>query len=161
MHATRIRDLAAVLVVVGVVAWVLILRGYGSLPKLSWFLPVAIIVLALIEGLVGFQLRDRIRRTRGNTPPVEPLAAARMVALAKASAYVGAALTGAFAGVLGYTVPRRDQIAAAQGDMTVGIVGIAGSLLLVSAALWLEYCCRTPDLPEDRTHEDVDARGHR
>ena len=28
-------------------------------------------------------------------------------------------------------------------------VGLIGGVLLVGAALWLEYCCRTPDDPGD------------
>jgi hypothetical protein len=146
MRATRIRDLLLFMVAAGVASYVLISSFYGDLPRFHWFVPVSLPILAVAEFISGLQLRNRIHRRRG-AEPVEPLAAARSVALAKASAIVGAVMAGAWAGLLGYTVPHRDTISAAHGDTTVGIVGTAGAICLVAAALWLEWCCRTPDPP--------------
>ena len=65
--------------------------------------------------LAANQLRDRIRRRPGALP-VQPLVAARMLALAKASAVVGAVMVGIWAGLLVYAVPRLGLLAAAGGD---------------------------------------------
>ena len=148
MRATRIRDLLLFVVAAGAISWVLVSNFYGDLPKFSWFVPVSLPVLAVAEAITGLQLRARIHRRRG-AAPVEPLVAARSVALAKASAIVGAVMLGAWAGLLGYVVPHRDTISAARGDTTVGVVGAAGAACLIAAALWLEYCCRTPGPPKD------------
>lgn len=153
MRATRLRDLLLFIVGAGIISWVLVSNFYGDMPRLSWFVPISLPVLAVAEAISGVQLRARIHRRRG-AQLLDPLVAARSVALAKASAIVGAVMTGAWAGLLGYVVPHRDSISAARGDTTVGVVGLVGAICLVAAALFLEWCCRTPKPPED-THEGV------
>jgi hypothetical protein len=146
--ATRLRDLALIAVVIGVVVWLAVRQWYGDIPTLRWFVPLSLAVLATAEALAAFQLRARIRGGPG-TRPVQPLAAARSLALAKASAQVGAAMVGAWAGLLLYTMPRLSDLAAAADDTRVGVVGVVVSALLVAAALWLEDSCRTPKPPND------------
>jgi hypothetical protein len=146
--ATRLRDLALIAVVTAAIAWLAIRQWYGDIPKLRWFVPLSLILLAIAEAIAASQLRARIRRAPG-TPPVQPLAAARSLALAKASAQVGAAMVGVWAGLLLYTVPRLSDLAAAGDDTRVGVAGVIASASLVGAALWLEYCCRTPKPPDD------------
>lgn len=158
MRATRIRDLILYALGAGVVVWLLVRRNYGSFPDLEWFVPLSLPVLAVFEALTGGQLRARIHRKPG-TNPVEPLTAARAVALAKASAIVGAVMAGAWAGLLVYVIPERDTLAAAGHDTTVGAVGAVGAVVLVAAALWLEFCCRTPKPPDQE--EDDSADPHR
>jgi hypothetical protein len=152
MRATRFRDLLLYTVAAGVICWLLVNSFYGSMPKLSWFVPRSLPILAVAEAISGLQLRARIQRRRGATL-VDPLVAARSVALAKASAIVGAVMFGAWAGLLGYVLPHRDTIEAARTDTPVGIVGAIGAACLVAAALWLEYCCRTPDRPENSSDD--------
>jgi uncharacterized protein DUF3180 len=156
MHATRIRDLILYALGAGVVVWLLVRGNYGSFPDLEWFVPLSLPVLAVFEAMTGVQLRARIHRKPG-TNPVEPLTAARAVALAKATAIVGAVMAGAWGGLLVYVVPKRDMLAAAGHDTTLGSVGAAGAVVLVVAALWLEYCCRTPKPPD----QDEDSEPER
>jgi hypothetical protein len=148
MRFTRIRDLVAVAVIAGVLVHLLVRLAYGSLPPLPTLAGITLLILAVIELVLGFNLRARINRKPG-AAPVQPLTAARAVALAKASSLVGAIMVGAWAGVLGYVVPRRTEVAAAANDTPSGIVGVMCSAALVGAALWLEYCCKTPERPED------------
>jgi hypothetical protein len=154
MRFTRPRDLLAAGVVAGVLVHLLVRLAYGSLPPLPTFAGVTLLLLAVIEFVLGFSLRARIRRKQGTTP-VQPLTAARAVALAKASSLVGAIMVGAWAGVLGYLVPRRNDLVAAANDTPSAIIGVVCSAALVAAALWLEYCCKTPEGPEE---EDEDSR---
>ena len=70
-----------------------------------------------------------------------------MVALAKASALVAAAVAGVAAGFdiylsgsLNAPVPRQDAVTAA--------VTLGAAVILACAALYLEYCCRVPDVPD-------------
>jgi hypothetical protein len=72
-----------------------------------------------------------------------------VLALAKASAIVGAAMVGVWVGLLLYVLPRLDYLAAAGNDTRTGVVGLVASATLVAAALWLEYSCRTPEPPEE------------
>jgi hypothetical protein len=81
-----------------------------------------------------------------------------MVALAKASSYAGALLAGVSAGFMIYlsgmldaTTPRNDMITAS--------VSFGSSLVLLAAALFLEFCCRVPKNPnQDRDEEPAPPR---
>ena len=143
---TRIRDLIAYAAAVTLVAWLAMRQWYGDLPALRWFVPLSLVLLAIAEVLAANQLRDRIRRRPGALP-VEPLVAARMLALAKASAVVGAVMVGIWAGLLVYVVPRLGKLEAAGHDTAIGAFGVLAAVALTAAALWLEYSCRTPAPP--------------
>ena len=153
---TRVRDLAGYAAGVTLLVWLALRQWYGELPPLSWFLPLSPALLALAEVIAAGQLRARIRRLPG-AGPLQPLVAARSLALAKASAVVGAVMTGAWAGLLVYVLPRLDFLAAAAGDAGTAAVGVAAALSLVGAALWLEYCCRTPTPPDGDTLANPDG----
>jgi hypothetical protein len=148
---TRIRDLVGYAAAVTLITWLAMRQWYGDLPRLRWFVPLSLLLLAIAETLAANQLRDRIRRRPG-APPVQPLVAARMLALAKASAVVGAVMVGIWAGLLIYVVPRVGLLAAAGNDTATGVVGVVAAVALTVAALWLEYACRAPTPPDrDRT----------
>jgi Protein of unknown function (DUF3180) len=144
--ATRLRDLVLLAVVTGLIVWLAVRQWYGDIPRLRWFVPLSLALLALAEAISATQMRARIRRAPG-TRPVHPLVAARALALAKASALVGAAMVGVWGGLLLYTVPS--DLAAASGDTRIGVFGVIASLCLTGCALWLEYSCRTPKPPEE------------
>jgi hypothetical protein len=145
-----VRDLVAIAVVAAGFGWLVVREWYGDLPRLQWFVPLSLALLAFAEAVAAGQLRARIRRRPG-TEPVHPLVAARSLALAKASAIVGAAMTGVWAGLLLFTVPRLDYLAAAGDDTRTGVIGVLAAIALVGAALWLEFCCRTPKPPDERS----------
>jgi hypothetical protein len=143
MHFTRARDLAAAGLVAAVLVYLLVRSFYGQLPPLPTFAGVTLLVLAVIEGALGISLRSRIRKP-GEGRPLQPLTAARAVALAKASSILGAIMLGAWAGVLAYVLPRRAELTAAAADFRSTVVGVICAAFLIAAALWLEWCCRTP-----------------
>lgn len=150
MGPTRLRDLAVIAAVTTVIAWILVRYNYGDLPALPTLAGVVLYILALLEVVIAFVVRARVAsrdvgRARGQ---LHPLTAARVLALAKASAILGALAIGVWAGVLIYLTSNSDLFAA-RADRPAAIVGIVGGVLLVAAALWLEYCCRTPDDPTD------------
>ena len=144
---TRIRDLIAYAAAVTLISWLAMRQWYGDLPGLRWFVPLSLLLLAIAEVLAANQLRDRIRHRPGALP-VQPLVAARMLALAKASAVVGAVMVGIWAGLLVYVVPRLGQLAAAGNDTAIAAFGVVAAVALTAAALWLEYSCRTPAPPD-------------
>lgn len=153
---TRIRDLIAYAAAVTLISWLAMRQWYGDLPRLRWFVPLSLVLLAIAEVLAANQLRDRIRHRPGALP-VQPLVAARMLALAKASAVVGAVMVGIWAGLLVYVVPRLGQLNAAGNDTVVGAIGVVAAVALTAAALWLEYCCRTPAPPDGDRHARPDG----
>jgi hypothetical protein len=75
--------------------------------------------------------------------------AARAVLVAKASSLAGAVMAGVWGGLLAHVLPRAADVAAAASDALAAGVGLACALVLVGGALWLEWCCRTPDDESD------------
>jgi len=155
MSPVRRRDLVALAVAVAFASWLVVRSAYGSLPGFDWWMPVPLGVLALAEALGARALRARLTAQRegrpgpGRTPataarPVEPMLVARLAVLAQASAWVGAILAGAWAGVLLHTVPALGRLSAAGGDTVTAVLGVLVAAGLVVAALRLEHVCRVP-----------------
>lgn len=150
MRPTRPAVLAVLAAASAVLCWPLLRAGYDSLPPFPWTAVPTILLLALGEAYTGQAIRARIQRRPG-TRPVQPMSVARLAALAKASAGVGAVLVGVFGGAmlalggeLAKPTPRQDFI--------VSTATMVSALVLVAAALFLEYSCRVPrDPDEDRT----------
>ena len=157
MGFTRPRDLLAVGVVAAIVGYALVRLNYQRMPPLPRFAGLAAALLGIGEALAGVGLRSRIRPSQGpvdgpparpagsSRPPVPPLTAARAVMAAKATSLAAAALTGLWAGLLGYVLPSWSLLAAAQSDGVTGIIGLVGSLVMLGGALFLEHCLRAPD----------------
>jgi hypothetical protein len=158
-------ELVVLALAVAFATWLVVRSAYGSLPPFRWWLPVPLGVLAVAEALGARALRARLtaqregRRSPGRTPataarPVEPMLVARLAVLAQASAWVGAVLAGAWAGVLAYTAPAVGRLTAATGDTVTAALGVVLAAGLAVAALWLEHVCRVPPGPEDDERPD-------
>jgi Mn2+/Fe2+ NRAMP family transporter len=147
---TRARDLVLVGVIAAVGANLLLLVGYDSLPPLPTLAGGLLFVLAVLELVSALVLRPRLAHKPG-TRPVPPLQAVRVVALAKASSLLGAIMGGAALGALVYLLPKRAQLAVAGHDTANAVITLISAAALIAAALWLEYCCRAPEDPDDQT----------
>ncbi|MFC3898908.1 DUF3180 domain-containing protein [Lentzea rhizosphaerae] len=143
MRFTRPRDLTAVAIIAGLLAHLLLRLSYDSLPPMPALAGSTLFVIAVVEVVLAFSLRSRIQRRPG-ARPVQPLTAARAVALAKASSVLGALMFGAWTGLLIYVIPVRDSFPAASNDLVAAAVGMISAVALTAAALWLEHCCKTP-----------------
>jgi hypothetical protein len=157
MTPTRVRGLVAVAVLCALLVWLLLLHFYNSLPSLPWTPALTLLLLAVIEVRAGYLIKARLTgpnrasqgngtKPRGRDKPLQPLAVARTVAIAKASAQAAAVIAGIAAGFVidlarsfSQPGPRNDTFAA------LGILG--GAVLLAAAALYLERCCRVPGPP--------------
>lgn len=144
MHFTRPREL----VIAGLVGVVLAYLGfkfaYNSLPQLPRYAGVTLVVLGVIEAVLAFSIRSRIRSGR----LLGALGVARAVALAKASSLLGALMFGAWLGAIVALLPRIGDVAAAASDFRSAVIGVLSAVVLIAAALWLEHCCRTPEQPD-------------
>jgi hypothetical protein len=143
---TRTRTLLLILLLAAVLTWALLKAVYASLPPLTWTGVPALLIAAGVEAWAGRDLRARIQG-KGGTRPAPPLFVARVVALAKASSQTAALLAGICAGFMVYLsgmasapTPRADLIDAS--------LSFGACLVLLAAALFLEYCCRVPKDPE-------------
>ena len=149
MTATRPSTLLALVAGFAVFGYLLAVLAYGPQLTLPLLAPLTMAVLAVVEVGMARVVRERLlHRLRPGARPLHPMQIARAAALAKASSTAGAVLLGAYAGLLAWTLPRRDELASLGRESTVGVVSVLASLALVAAALWLERCCRTPDVPD-------------
>lgn len=153
LRPTRPGPLAALVVLFALLAYGLAETAYGSLPNLPLYAPVTLVLLTITELGMAKVVRDRLahRLDRSGRPParkLHPMQVARAAVLAKASSTAGAVLLGAYAGLLAWTLPRRDELTVAASDALVAALSAVAALSLVVAALLLERACRTPPGPD-------------
>lgn len=155
MGSTRKRDLAVATVLAAVVSYLFVVVLYGSFPPLTLWNGLSLSAVAIVEAVWAFYVRSKINDGRiGDLSGwLHPLAVARTVAIAKASAWVGALVLGWWLGVLAYLLPRRGELRVAAEDTPGAVVAAVSALALVVAALWLEHCCISPDEPPDELDE--------
>jgi hypothetical protein len=154
MGPTRRRDLTAAALVAAVLAYPLVMLLYQWFPRITLFTGISLLVLAGAEAGWAFYVRSKINNGQiGDGGSVagrlHPLAVARTVMIAKASAWVGALMLGWWAGVLAYLVPKRSSLRVAGEDTAGAVVAAVSALALIIAALWLQHCCRKPEDPPD------------
>lgn len=148
MRPTNPGWLVGILVIVALLTWAAVQQFYSELPLMPWTAIPTLLLLAIGESYSAWATKARIARKPG-TKPVEPLAVARLAALAKASAYAGAVFGGLFAGFALYTVQILDR-ETPRSEFLVSGGSFVACVALVCAALYLENACRIPKDPEDQ-----------
>lgn len=157
MGVTRGRDLAAGVVGAALVSYLTLHVLYRYFPPVTVWTGLSLLALAVGEAAWGVSIRGRIREGKIGVGAgrLNPLAVARAVAIAKASAWVGALSSGWWMGALAYLVPKRSELRVAVADTPGSAVAAFSALALIAAALWLQSSCRSPGDP------DVSADGFR
>jgi hypothetical protein len=153
MGPTRKRDLTAATVAAGVASYLLVVLLYRWFPPITVWSGLSLLGVALAEAGWAFYVRAKINNGQIGDGPgwLHPLAVARSVLIAKASAWVGALVLGWWVGVLVYLLPRRSTLRVAGEDTPGAVVAAACALALVIAALWLQHCCKSPEEPPDNS----------
>jgi Protein of unknown function (DUF3180) len=151
MGPTRKRDLTAATVIAAVASYLLVVLLYRWFPPITLWTGVSLLAVAIAEAGWAFYVRAKINEGEIGDGPgwLHPLAVARSVLIAKASAWVGALVLGWWLGVLVYLVPRRSTLKVAGEDTAGAAVAAACALALVLAAVWLQHCCKSPQEPPD------------
>jgi hypothetical protein len=144
---TRARTLLLIVVLAGAVTWAVLTAVYASLPPLTWTGVPALLIAAGVEAWAGLDLRARIQGRRG-ARPAPPLFVARIVALAKASSQAAALLAGICAGFMIY-LSSMTNASTPRADLIDASLSFGACLVLMAAALFLEYCCRVPGDGDD------------
>ena len=155
MKQLRIRVLAGVFVVAGILSWAgaRLWNSIGTLPSVPLAAPVVLALIAVVLLATALSLRARLRAQRERRPGakgVDPLMAARAVVFGQASALVAALVAGMYGGTGVFLLElldiptRRDQAVYAGFSVLAGIAVIA-------AALFLERVCKLPE-DDDQNH---------
>ncbi|MBS4727688.1 DUF3180 domain-containing protein [Mycobacterium sp. SM1] len=158
MGPTRKRDLTVGVIGAAVVGYLLVVLLYRWFPPITVWTGLSLLVVAVVEAAWGRYVRAKINNGEIGDGPgwLHPLAVARSVMIAKASAWVGALALGWWVGVLAYLLPRRSSIRVAGEDTAGTVVAVISALALVVAALWLQHCCKSPP---DSAEGDRSAEG--
>jgi hypothetical protein len=151
MGPTRKRDLTAAGVLAAVVGYLVVVLLYQYFPPIDVWTGMSLLAVAIIEAGWAFYVRAKINDGRiGDARGwLHPLAVARSVLIAKASAWVGALVLGWWIAVLTYLLPRRSTLRVAGEDTAGAVVAAVSALALVAAALWLQHCCKSPQEPPE------------
>jgi uncharacterized protein DUF3180 len=152
MGPTRKRDLTVAVVGAAVIGYLLVTALFRWFPPITVWTGLSLLAAAIAEALWARYVRAKISDGEIGDGPgwLHPLAVARSLMVAKASAWVGALMLGWWAGVLAYFLPRRSWLRVAAEDTTGTTVAAASALALIVAALWLEHCCKSP--PDSTEH---------
>lgn len=142
MRPTRPSTLAVVALAFAAITWLIVRSAYQSLPALPWTGIPALLIVAAVETGSGWDLRRRIAGRRG-MKRADPLLVSRMLVLAKASALAAALIAGITLGFIGYLSSQLSAVQPRHDMVTAGIT-CAAALMLLAAAVYLEYCCRVP-----------------
>lgn len=147
MGPTRKRDLTIAAAAAAVVGYLLVLMSYRYFPPLTVWTGLSLAAVGIAEAGWGWHLRNKIAAGEIGVGGgrVHPLAVARSVLIAKASAWMGAVVLGWWIAVLAYLIPRRSTVQVAADDTAGAGVAALCALVLVAAALWLQHCCKSPE----------------
>jgi hypothetical protein len=151
MGPTRKRDLTAATVLAAVIGYMFVVLAYRYFPPIDVWTGLSLLAVAIAEAGWAFYVRAKINDGKiGDARGwLHPLAVARSVVIAKASAWVGALVLGWWIAVLVYLLPRRATLRVAGEDTAGVVVAAVSALALVVAALWLQHCCKSPEEPPE------------
>jgi Mg2+/citrate symporter len=154
----RIRTLAAVFVVAGVLSWAgaRLWNAMGTLPRVPLAAPIVLALIAVVLLATALSIRSRLkaqRERRADAKGVDPLMAARAVVFGQASALVAALVAGLYGGTGVFLLESLDLPTRRDQAIYAGF-SVLASLAVIAAALFLERVCK---LPEDDEHNDGTA----
>lgn len=146
MGPTRRRDLILAAIAAAILGYLAIGVLYRYFPPITLWTGLSLLAVAVAEAGWAVSVRARIRdgRIGVGAGRLDPLAVARSVAVAKASAWVGAVMFGWWVAVIAYLLLRRAELRVAAADTPGAAAAAASAFALVAAALWLQHCCKSP-----------------
>jgi hypothetical protein len=149
MGPTRTRDLVAAALLFAVAGYLVLIGVYRWFPPITFLTGLSLLVFAAAEAGWAFYVRSKIAdgEIGDLSGRLHPLAVAKSVVIAKASAWVGTVAFGWWVGVVAYLLTRRGELQVARDDTPGAVVAGISALALVIAALWLQHCCKSPDDP--------------
>lgn len=149
MKELRIRVLAGVFVVAGILSWAgaRLWNSLGTLPSVPVAAPIVLALIAVVLAATALNLRARLRAQRErqhDAKGVDPLMAARAVVFGQASALVAALVAGMYGGTGVFLLESLDIPARRDQAIYAGLSVVAG-IGVIAAAIFLERVCKLPE----------------
>jgi hypothetical protein len=155
MKQLRIRTLAGLFLVAGVLSWAgaRLWDSIGTLPRVPLAAPIVLAAIAVILLATALSIRARLRAQRERRPGakgVDPLMAARALVFGQASALVAALVAGMYGGTGAFLLEHLDVPARRDQAIYAGFSVLTG-IAVIAAALFLERVCKLPE-DDDEDH---------
>ncbi|GGS66497.1 DUF3180 domain-containing protein [Streptomyces griseoviridis] len=155
MKQLRIRVLAGVFAVAGILSWAgaRLWNSVGTLPSVPLAAPIVLALIAVVLLATALSLRARLKAQRDRVPGakgVDPLMAARAVVFGQASALVAALVAGMYGGTGVFLLEQLD-IPARRDQAVYAGFSVLAAIAVIASALFLERVCRLPDDEDDNT----------
>ncbi|MGW5125091.1 DUF3180 domain-containing protein [Streptomyces sp. NPDC004069] len=149
MRELRIRVLAGVFVVAGVLSWAgaRLWNAVGSLPGVPLAAPIVLSLIAAVLMSTALSLRARLKAQRERRPGakgVDPMMAARAVVFGQASALVAALVAGMYGGT-GVALLELLDIPARRDQAVYAGFSVLAGIAVIAAAVFLERVCKLPE----------------
>lgn len=144
------RLLAGLYLVVGGLATV-VLRWFNMRGTDPFPVPISVIILLAAIAAVVAYLGLRVRRWVRSGEKFDVIGATRTLALAQASALVGAMQAGYFTALV-LTVIEAWPAPEAQSVVFSALAALAAAGALIAAGLLTQWCCRVPPEDDDPTN---------
>lgn len=149
MKELRIRVLAGVFVVAGILSWAgaRLWNSLGTLPSVPVAAPIVLALIAVVLAATALSLRARLKAQRerqADAKGVDPLMAARAVVFGQASALVAALVAGMYGGTGVFLLESLDIPARRDQAVYAGFSVLAG-VGVIAAAIFLERVCKLPE----------------
>ncbi|MFI8854712.1 DUF3180 domain-containing protein [Streptomyces sp. NPDC053499] len=150
MNQLRIRTLAALFVLAGVLAWggARLWDALGTLPSVPFAAPIVLGAIAAILLATALSLRARLKAQREREPDaqgVDPMMAARAVLFGQASALVAALVSGVYGGTGLFLITERADVPARASQALYASLSVVAGIAVIAAAVLLERICRLPE----------------
>ncbi|GAA2288555.1 DUF3180 domain-containing protein [Streptomyces atrovirens] len=149
MKELRIRVLAGVFVVAGILSWAgaRLWSSLGTLPSVPVAAPIVLALIAVVLAATALSIRARLKAQRerqADAKGVDPLMAARAVVFGQASALVAALVAGMYGGTGVFLLESLDVPARRDQAIYAGFSVLAG-IGVIAAAIFLERVCKLPE----------------
>ncbi len=153
MKELRIRVLAGVFAVAGILSWAgaRLWSSFGTLPSVPVAAPIVLALIAVVLAATALSLRARLKAQRErqqDAKGVDPLMAARAVVFGQASALVAALVAGMYGGTGVFLLESLDIPARRDQAIYAGFSVLAG-IGVIAAAIFLERVCKLPEDGDD------------
>ena len=147
MTRTSISALIGTALFVAAAAAILTTRFYGSMLAIPATVSISLWAMALVCVLLTLKVRGAKEDEHGiglDNSQLNPMTIAQFLLVGKASAWTGAIVGGAYAGMAVYVVPRAGELVAAAGDLAGVVASTLGGAAMCVAGVVLERHCEVP-----------------
>ena len=128
------------------IGWMTTWAFYRNVPPINLVASVFLFVLAIACVVLGRIVRKRIAdgEIGHDRSQLSPVTAAQWMLFGQSVAWIGAVLSGAYAGISIHVLLNAGELQAAANDVPGALAGVVGGAAAAIAGSWLERGCQAP-----------------